>query len=291
MTIDDHRCFLVLCEGLHFGRASRACHKSPSALTRVIQRLEEEVGQKLFHRDNREVSLTEAGEHFRTYVRKAVQDWEAFQALTSQEQELGGTVSLYASVTAVYRLLPELLESYRAQYPGVQLALKTGAAEEAVPQVLTGEIDLAVAALPDRRPGSLVFLPLAQTALVFIGPKGLENVPLKKRALDLGAAALVLPSSGLSRRRLDAHLKKNAIRPQVTTEVSGNEAIIAMVRLGSGVGVVPELVLEKSPFREEVQIIERAPLLAPYEVGLCSTKKSLAQPCVAALWALAEKGG
>jgi len=109
-----------------------------------------------------------------------------------------------------------------------------------------------------------------------------------KGGLDLANATLVLPGGGLSRRRLDAHLKKNAIRPQVTTEVSGNEAIIAMVRLGCGVGVVPELVLEKSPFRDDVEIIHDAPHLAPYEVGLCSTKKSLNRASVAALWEMSQ---
>ena len=198
-----------------------------------------------------------------------------------------GGLSIYASITAVYDLLPDLLETYRELYPAVQLALKTGSAEEAVPQVMTGEIDLAVAALPDRRPGALEFLPLKETALVFIAPKGLEKIPILKGKPDLAKATLVLPSVGLSRRRIDAYLKKKAIRTQVTTEVSGNEAIIAMVRLGCGIGVVPELVLEKSPFRDEVEILENAPKLAPYEVGLCSTKKSLARPSVAALWEMA----
>ena len=134
----------------------------------------------------------------------------------------------------------------------------------------------------------LKFLPLKKTALVFIGPKGLEGVPMVKGGLDLDAATLVLPGAGLSRRRLDAHLKKQSIRPHATTEVSGNEAMIAMVRLGCGVGLVPELVLEKSPFRDEVEMIKDAPELAPYEVGLCSTQKSLARPAVAALWEMAD---
>ncbi len=284
MTPTLIRPFLRLCETLHFGHASRACHMSPSALTRAIQRLEEELDQRLFVRDNRQVMLTEAGEVFQRYARQALADWEAMKEELADDRELRGVVSIYASVTAVYSLLPDLFEVFRSRYPVVQLNLKTGAAEEAVPQVMTGEIDLAVAALPDRKPAGLEFLPLQKTALVFIGPKGLNGVPMVKGSLDFTAASLVLPSQGLSRRRLEAYLKKKSLRPQVTTEVSGNEAIIAMVRLGCGIGVVPELVLEKSPFRDDVEIIQQAPLLAPYEVGLCSTKKSLARDAVAALW-------
>jgi len=53
--------FLHLSRTLHFGKTSRECHLSPSALSRTIQRLEGEVGQALFERDQRSVSLTTAG--------------------------------------------------------------------------------------------------------------------------------------------------------------------------------------------------------------------------------------
>lgn len=261
---------------------------SASALTRAIQRLEENVGVALFLRDNRGVALTEAGIIFSRYARQALLDWESMKSELSGNELTSGEISIYASVTAVYNLLPNLLEAFRTRYPSVQLSLKTGAAEDAVPQVLTGKFDLAVAALPDRQPGKLEFLPLRKTALVFIGPKDKSAVPMRDGSLDLATATLVLPSSGLSRRRLDTYLNKNSIRPQITTEVSGNEASIAMVRLGCGIGVVPELVLEKSPFRDEVQIIDQAPELAAYEVGLCSTQKSLKRRSVAALWELAS---
>ncbi|MGC6426418.1 MAG: HTH-type transcriptional activator IlvY [Akkermansiaceae bacterium] len=288
MSPEHLNAFLRLADRLHFGQASTDCHLSRSAFTRMIQRVEEEAGQKLFHRNQREVLLTEAGRKFQSYARSALQEWESIREELSGEEGPGGTLSIYSSVTAVYQLLPELLERYRDRYPAVQLALRTGAEEEAVPQVMTGEIDLAVAALPDRRPGKLEFLPLRQTALVFIGLRGLEGIPFQRKTFDLEDATLVLPTSGLSRRRVDALLTSRAARPQITTEVSGNEAIIAMVRLGCGVGVVPELVLEKSPFRDEVEVIKSAPDLAPYEVGLCSTKKSLERPAVAALWELAQ---
>ena len=60
-----------------------------------------------------------------------------------------------------------------------------------------------------------------------------------------------------------------------------------MVRLGCGIGIVPQLVLERSPFRDEVQILKNAPQLDPYSVGLCATKRGLARPAVRAFWDLA----
>ena len=291
MDIRELEIFLTVAEQLHFGRASQACNLSPSALTRTIQRLEEQVEQPLFLRDKRTVALSAAGERFRGYARLAVQEWRSFQASTKTEQAVAGTLSIYASITAVYSLLPQLLESYRESFPEVQLELHTGAAEQAVAQVQSGEIDLAVAALPDRQHSSIEFLPIVTIPLVFIAPKMPGSGPAAgaEDPLDLSRAPLVLPQTGLSRRRLDQWLKEQRITPNISSEVSGNEALIAMVRLGCGVGIVPELVLERSPFRDEVSVLERAPRLKPYVVGLCASRQSLGRPSVRAFWQLAEE--
>jgi LysR family positive regulator for ilvC len=63
------RLFISLSETLHFGKTSAACNISPSALSRQISRLEEEVGVRLFDRDNRGVGLTQAGRIFVEYAK------------------------------------------------------------------------------------------------------------------------------------------------------------------------------------------------------------------------------
>lgn len=289
MDIRHLEIFLTLAEQLHFGRASQACNLSPSALTRTIQRLEDELGQPLFVRDNRRVSLSTAGERFRAYSRRTVQEWHAMRGAMQDTAAIAGSLSIYASVTAVYSLLPRLLEAYRSAYREVQLELRTGAAERAVALVQSGEIDLAVAALPDRYRAQLQFLPIINTPLLFIAPlqDDINDLPLREGIIDLSRVPLVLPQRGLSRQRLDLWLKQQRITPNITSEVSGNEALIAMVRLGCGIGIVPELVLARSPFREEVRILDTAPALDPYVVGLCSSKRNLQRPVVQAFWQLA----
>lgn len=282
--------FIKTAELLHFGRASRACNLSPSALTRTIQRLEEEVGTPLFIRDNRSVALTDAGRRLLAYARNAAQEWRQIrESIAEEEEQVAGSLSVYASITAVYSLLPDLLEAYRSAYPGVQLALRTGAAERAIEQLLSGEIDLAVAALPDRTPPQLEFMPLAETPLLFIAPRN-PDFPIKAKP-DLSRLPLVVPQAGLARNRLDAWLRAKDIVPNISVEVSGNEALIAMVRLGAGVGIVPRLALERSPFRDEVDILSATPKLDPYVVGLCSGKRSLRRPAVKAMWELAASIG
>ena len=291
MNIHDIDTFLAVADQLHFGRASRACNLSPSALTRTIQRLEEETGRALFIRDNRNVALTPAGERFKSYALRARTDWKSLKDDLRETPRVSGTLSIYASITAVYSLLPHLLETFRTAHPAVQIELHTGAAEQAVNQVLAGEIDLAVAALPDRLAGRLEFLPMAEIPLVFIAPTTGEYAvpPRSGEQLDLSKTPLVLPQGGVARSRLNQWMKDQKILPDIRSEISGNEALIAMVRLGCGVGIVPQLVVERSPFRDDVQILQHAPTLAPYTVGLCTAKRTLTRPGVQALWTLAAE--
>lgn len=283
MDIHALEIFIKTAELLHFGRASRACNLSPSALTRTIQRLEEDVGVALFLRDNRSVVMTEAGTSLLKYARTAVQEWRQFQdSITTDSRSVTGTLSIYASVTAVYSLLPGLLEAYRETYPEVQLELRTGDAERAIDQVLSGEIDLAVAALPDQKQARFKFMPLIETPLVFISTQ-------PSRRIDFSRDALIVPQSGSARQRLNHWLKERNIEPRISAEVSGNEALIAMVRLGAGIGIVPLLALERSPLRDEVEILTPAPKLAPYEVGLCVGKRNIKRPAVRAMWELASE--
>jgi LysR family positive regulator for ilvC len=66
--------------------------------------------------------------------------------------------------------------------------------------------------------------------------------------------------------------------------VSGHEAIISMVRLGCGVGIVPRLVLERFAQRNEVRLLDVEPPLEPYVVGLCARRRRLDFPPARAFW-------
>ncbi|MEJ2690267.1 MAG: LysR family transcriptional regulator, partial [Deltaproteobacteria bacterium] len=96
MDIRSLQLFKNLATTLHFGRTSQSCNITPSALTRAIQRLEDEVGKKLFHRDNRSVQLTPAGRRFLRYAEETIGQWQLLQNdLTAAEQILRGDLAIY----------------------------------------------------------------------------------------------------------------------------------------------------------------------------------------------------
>ncbi|WP_339138492.1 MAG: HTH-type transcriptional activator IlvY [Candidatus Electrothrix sp. GW3-4] len=291
MDIQTLRLFTHLAKGLHFGRTSRACNISPSALTRTIQRLEAELGEQLFFRDNRSVSLTQAGEYFRAYAEDVLQRREQLQLQFASNRELKGSVSLYCSVTAAYSVLPDIFQRFRRGYPQVHLKLQTGDAAAALPRLQNRETDIVIAALPEKLPGRIIFLELTETPLVFIAPTDYPGTVChstnSEQEIDWLQTPFIMPDTGLSRRRVDQWFAEKKITPHIYAEVAGNEAIIAMVSLGCGIGVVPLLVLDKSPVRKQIKILACSPPLVPFSIAVCTIDKKIRSPQVQAFWNIA----
>jgi LysR family positive regulator for ilvC len=101
---------------------------------------------------------------------------------------------------------------------------------------------------------------------------------------------MILAEQALSRKRAETWFRRIGVKPNIYAEVAGHEAIIAMVRLGCGVGVVPKIVYDTSTFRNEIQILPVEADLTPYEVGLCVHGRRLTSPVVRAFWEIAEVG-
>lgn len=292
MDIRTLTLFKHLAGSLHFGRTSRACHITPSALTRTVQRLEEELGHALFVRDNRSVALTQAGKRFLIYAEEVIQCWQDLSNDLAGDGVLRGEMSLYCSVTAVYGILPELLGRFRERYPDVHITLQTGDAARAVAKVQSGEADVTIAALPEKKPSRLHFLKMLETPLVFIAPRRFpETVVMGEGGIDWRQTPVIMAERGLSRKWVADWFLDKKVEPNIYARVAGNEAIIAMVSLGCGIGVVPKLVLEKSPLRDQVSELRVVPELAPFTVGVCTTGRNLTNPVVRAFWEVAAGSG
>ncbi len=142
MDLRDLKTFLHLAESRHFSRSARAMHVSPSTLSRQIQRLEEDLGQPLFVRDNRTVTLTEAGEELRTFAQQTLLQYQQLRHVIDQQgPSLSGELHIFCSVTAAYSHLPPILDRFRAAHPSVEIKLSTGDAADAMEKVVTGEAD------------------------------------------------------------------------------------------------------------------------------------------------------
>ncbi|MBD3649111.1 MAG: HTH-type transcriptional activator IlvY [Pseudomonadales bacterium] len=277
---------MALARNLHFGRTSEAQHISPSALSRMIQRLEDELGHTLLVRDSRSVALTEQGRVFRDFAVETIARWEALQQQLASEDELAGKLTLFASVTASQSILPNVLDRFRRDYPGIHIQLETGDAVNALARLHEG-CDVVVAALSEDEDEQHTKRIITSIPILTIAPRDKAPVTdlLDRDSVDWSEVPLILPSFGQARDNIDEWLRKNGIRPNIYSEVTGNEAILSLVALGCGVGYVPRLVMEMSPLADKVRVIESGPELQDFHVGFCTRKRSLrASPIIRAFW-------
>ena len=291
MDIRTLELFSHLSRSLHFARTSRECNISASALTRMIQRVEADVGKPLFIRDNRSVELTYAGQAFKKYSENVLRSWEDLNTTLSQRDVLQGQLSLYCSITAAYSFLPDIITRYRAVHPGVQVHLETGDPAEALGRLMNQDADAVIAAMPGRALPNVRFLIMAKSPLVFIAARQYPEIIVRDETgrVDWEETPMILADKGLSRERIDLWFAQNSVVPNIYSRVTGHEAIIALVNLGCGMGLVPRLVLEKSPLRGDITVLDDMPELPPYEIGLCTRVRNLSNPRVQALWDLADQ--
>ncbi|MFP9230447.1 HTH-type transcriptional activator IlvY [Pectobacterium cacticida] len=289
MDLRDLKLFLHLAESRHFGRTAKAMHISPSTLSRQIQRLEEDVGQTLFLRDNRTVRLTDAGEHLKLFAQQTLLQYQQLRHQIDQHgPSLSGELRIFCSVTAAYSHLPPILDRFRALHPLVEIKLTTGDAADAVQKVQSNDADLGIAGRPETLPISVDFDPIGKIPLGLTIPALSCPVQTLARTTDPDWSHIpfILPEHGPVRKRIEQWFKRNHVtNPQIYATVSGHEAMVSMVALGCGVALIPNIVLENSPepVRNRVFVlIEQA--MEPLELGVCVQKKRLGEPLIAAFW-------
>ena len=127
MDFFELNAFLTLSKTLHFAKTAEKINLSPSALSRLITRLEDETSCQLFERNNREATLTEKGKKFAEFAEKCLQQKEdVFAKLNSSKSLITGTLKVYASVTACYSIMPPFLQKVAERFPDLHLNVQTG---------------------------------------------------------------------------------------------------------------------------------------------------------------------
>ena len=283
-ALDELRLFEHLARTLHFGRTSAERHVSQPTLSRTISRLEAEVGARLFDRDRRSVSLTPDGVRFQRFASDVLQAWDTYAGGREGSGEVTGTLSMFCTVTAAQSILPDVLRQFRSAHPAVHLALETGYAAQALQKLDDGSIDVTVAPIPSRAPRHLLTQVIARTSLVLVtqtgGPHHLPPEPSEAWS----RTPFVLPTASLVRADVDRWFRRLRVRPTIAAEEPGHEALLSLVVLGYGIGIVPQLVATGSPLATRLEILPVTVPLPSFDIAVCTTPERLNKPAVAAFW-------
>ncbi|MEU9356382.1 LysR family transcriptional regulator [Streptomyces griseoloalbus] len=240
------RSFVAVAERLHFGQAAAALHVTQPALSRQIQQLEHDLGIALFTRNSREVTLTPAGEQF-------LQDSKALLAAARAAQDRARRIATGEDVLRVgFMLSSEItapLHAFSARHPEVRIELVRMRWWAQARALLDGAADVGFVRLPV---GSerLEVLPLYRERLSAVLP---AHHPLAGRdALGLTALAdePLLRYAGADpawSAVWNADPRPDGTHPPRGPDIHDMEEILAYVRAGRGVVLVPESVAAVFP--------------------------------------------
>lgn len=143
LDIDQLRTFIAIVDTGSFTRAADAVHKTQSAVSMQIKKLEERVGRAIFERDGRASKLTEDGERLIEYARRIVRlNAEALASFA--EAELAGRVRLGLPDDYADRYLPEILARFSESNPRVEVTVVCEPTPMLVPRIAAADLDLAI---------------------------------------------------------------------------------------------------------------------------------------------------
>ena len=248
MELHQLRYFCAVADNGSFSRAAEKCHVSQPSLSQQVQKLESELGGRLFDRLGRSVRLTDLGEAFLPRARSVLHELSsAKDELTERLQSEAGPVVVGAIPTVAPYWLAQRLASFSRKFPKVQLTI----AEEITPVLLqrlrAGSVDLAVLALPIRGhefDSHALFTERLYAALPkahkFARRPSVQLADLRRDPF------LFLRDGHCFRDTAVAACDRARLDPRVVFESGHLSSLLAMVGAGMGVSLVPEMAVDKS---------------------------------------------
>jgi DNA-binding transcriptional LysR family regulator len=271
MLADKLQYFLAAARHEHIGQAADELNLSQPALSRSIQKLEEELGVQLFDRTGRGVHLNEAGHVLLNRVKRASAEFEdAVRELAELSSAKRKTISLGYLSTFGIRLIPELVKNYCDVDADVEFKLLEGPSPFLTDQLLKGEIDLCVSSqLLDP---ALMWRPLFNEelhALLHPGHRLAEREAIDLAELAEDTFVALKPGNGL-RQSLDDLCRQAGFIPKIKFE--GYEVATLRGLVGSGFGVT---LAPKRQVAAQTQAVS-VPILTPncYQVIGLSWRKN-----------------
>ncbi|EPL08826.1 LysR family transcriptional regulator [Pseudomonas sp. CF161] len=244
--------FLAVAEEQNFGRAAKRLGMSQPPLSEQIQVLEQALKVTLFDRSRRGARLTPVGAAILPAVRKFAEQLERLE-LAVEEAVAGqsGMLTIGAISTAMFDVLPGLIEQLKSQYPHLSVSVREIDSVEAIPALEAGDIDLAFARLDGDLGAAVQSLPLTEDRLMVALPGDHPLASRKRISLSsLATEPLVMFSRKVSPVYFDnliATCRASGFSPRVLHEVRSVASQIAFVSCGQGIALVPASLKKLAP--------------------------------------------
>ena len=259
-----------------FTKAAEDLHYAQSSVSKMIADLESEWGMTLLERSKSGVCLTSAGEQLLPYLRKALCGYDELEGQILRMQGLEtGTVRIGTFSSVAINWLPNIFSKLRRDYPGIGYEMLLGDYDEVERWIADGRVDCGFLRLPTE--GKFDTIPLTQDEYKVILPVG---HPLAEKETiginDLNNQPFLLLEHG-GKTEVTELLNACHVTPDIRFTTWEDFAIMAMAEKGLGIGILPDLILRRVPYRIEIRS-----LAEPYyrSVGLAMKDSDYLTPAV-----------
>lgn len=252
--------FLMVAEELNITRAAERLYISQQSLSNHISNIERELNVKLFTRSPK-LSLTYAGDQL---VQTATQILDLHSQYLSKVGDINrhylGVLRVGISHTCGLALLPQVLPSFREEFPMVDFSLFEGNSTQLEDELSHGRVDLIICFQPIMMEG-VEAVPLTLQQLVMVVPKDFTDQLYGERADSVreqfaqGAAIgefqqlpfVLIKRGNRTRNIVDQYFSRYYFKPKLILETENTVTTLAMAQAGVGITICPELFLRAIP--------------------------------------------
>ena len=240
MEIAQLKAFLAAAERGSFVRAAQSLILTQPSLSARIHALETGLNASLFHRLGRGVRLTEAGKSFLPYAQRALETLDQGRsALNALQEATSGTLLVGTARAIGAYVLPEILDHFRAEYPGIEVHIRTGRSTEVLKMVADEEVQVGLARTL-RHPDVLAVSLYNEDLALTVHPQHPFAVRGEASIYDVAKEPLILYDRESSYFQLiDRVCREAGVIPNVGMVLDSIEATKRMIERGLGVSFLP----------------------------------------------------
>jgi DNA-binding transcriptional LysR family regulator len=290
MDVHALRYFVEVARHQNFTRASEALHVTQPAISKMVRALEEELGTALLLREKRRVRLTEAG---RVVLERAQ---GVLDAMTGIEQEVGELATLRRGRLRIgmppivgVAFFPPILAEFHLMHPGIVLELREEGSHHIEALVLNRELDVGAVVLPtdEKTFGTMPFVHDDLQAVLHPSHPLARRKTLSLRELRSTPFVLYRPEFALHGHIMDA-CRRAGFKPQVASESSHWDFIVALVAANLGVALLPHTICRQLD-PAQVRTVPLSDPVIPWDVALIWHRDRHLPPATRAWLALCEQ--
>ena len=254
--LDDLRALVEFAQAGSIAGAANRLHRTPSAITRQIQRLEAALDAELLDRSVKPPRLNSLGSRVLEQTRDLLQRTEALKSVTSTDAEPHGLLRIGLAHPLAEGTLIEPIRALTEKYPKLRLLLLSERTSELLNRMLAGELDVAVVPFPEGRtaPAPLLTNIIAMDRVEIVqGAAGKVEGDWKSLA---GAHWVLNPPGCFLRANLIDRMERAGVTPMIAAEIHRNVHLhLALIQSGYGVGLLPARFIARKEFLGTAEVL------------------------------------